>query len=132
MSFLRIGKFPISKNNQNNVDQDPGMLRVIVSWVQDSHTIAFQTQEIPREPPKGGRWIDFDILPALEVWSNSAKHDYGLFIIVQRMTTIIPVHYVIQEMNCSKTHSNLHHHRLVYTSLCESIDPKVQKHNIKL
>ena len=117
--------------NDTSVDTDLQTLRVIVSWIQNNSTkgnlwisvnafyaatkpkqssidqkltlifLVLDSKTIPRQTPKGGTWVSFDILEAVKAWSNNANDNHGIIIEIESMSTSLSTDLVFRAMNCS-------------------------------
>ena len=117
--------------NDTGVDTDLQTLRVIVSWIQNNSTkgnssisvnafyattnpqnhllirkltsifLVLDSKTIPRQTPKGGTWVSFDILEAVKAWSNNANDNHGIIIEIETMSTSLSTDLVFRAMNCS-------------------------------
>ena len=65
--------------------------------------LVLDSKTIPRRTPRGGKWIDFNILPAVQAWSKSGSHkNYGIFIEVKKIGgDVLDAESVFRRMNCT-------------------------------
>ena len=63
--------------------------------------LVLDSKTIPRQTPKGGTWVSFDILEAVKAWSNNANDNHGIIIEIETMSTSLSTDSVFRAMNCS-------------------------------
>ena len=66
------------------------------------------SKTITRQTPSGGKWIDFNILPAVRAWSKSgSSKNSGIFIEVKTIGgDVLVAESVFRRMNCTDSKCN--------------------------